>query len=124
MALGVPTRVLAFVEENDLFFDPVLGSNVRVARHAVSIDEKRGDFVPTFWDPKESADLKQVWFAGVHSDVGAVPKTAIPLSNMRSPSAGFDHGIIRNNNPLFSEPLKNAACNSQCSHRSFGINID
>ncbi|MCP5040647.1 MAG: DUF2235 domain-containing protein, partial [bacterium] len=41
-ALGVPTRVLAFVEENDLFFDPVLGSNVKVARHAVSIDEKRG----------------------------------------------------------------------------------
>ncbi len=69
-ALGMPTRVLAFVEESDLFFDPVLGSNVRVARHVVSIDERRGDFVPTLWDPKESADLKQVWFAGVHSDVG------------------------------------------------------
>jgi len=69
-ALGVPTRVLAFVEERDLFFDPVLGSNVRVARHAVSIDEKRGDFEPTLWDPKEGADVKQVWFAGVHADVG------------------------------------------------------
>lgn len=69
-ALGVPTRVLAFVEESDLFFDPILGSNVRAARHAVSIDEKRGDFVPTLWAPKESADMKQVWFAGVHSDVG------------------------------------------------------
>jgi uncharacterized protein (DUF2235 family) len=69
-ALGVPTRVLAFVDESDLFFDPILGSNVRVARHAVSIDEKRGDFVPTIWEPKESADLEQVWFAGVHSDVG------------------------------------------------------
>ncbi|MCP5041265.1 MAG: DUF2235 domain-containing protein, partial [bacterium] len=69
-ALGVPTRVLAFVEENDLFFDPVLGSNVKVARHAVSIDEKRGDFEATLWDATESADLRQVWFAGVHSDVG------------------------------------------------------
>ena len=69
-ALGVPTRVLAFVEESDLFFDPVLGSNVLVARHAVSIDEKRADFEPTLWGPKEGADLKQVWFAGVHSDVG------------------------------------------------------
>ncbi len=69
-ALGIPTRVLAFVEEKDLFFDPVLGSNVRVARHAVSIDEKRGDFRPTLWDPSETADLKQVWFAGVHADVG------------------------------------------------------
>lgn len=69
-ALGLPTRVLAFVEENDLFFDPVMGSNVRAARHAVSIDENRSDFVPTLWEPKESADMKQVWFAGVHADVG------------------------------------------------------
>jgi uncharacterized protein (DUF2235 family) len=69
-ALGVPTRVLAFVEEKDLFFDPEIGSNVRVARHAVSIDEKRSDFRPTLWDPKEGIDVRQVWFAGVHSDVG------------------------------------------------------
>lgn len=69
-ALGIPTRVLAFVDERDLFFDPVLGSNVRVARHAVSIDEQRDDFDPTLWDPKDGVDMKQVWFAGVHSDVG------------------------------------------------------
>lgn len=80
-ALGVPTRVLAFVEEHDLFFDPVLGGNVRVARHAVSIDEKRGDFEPTLWKSTESADMKQVWFAGVHSDVGGgyAPKTKSKL---------------------------------------------
>jgi len=69
-ALGVPTRVLAFVEESDLFFDPEIGSNVKVARHAVSIDEKRKDFRPTLWLPKGGIDIKQVWFAGVHSDVG------------------------------------------------------
>lgn len=69
-ALGVPTRVLAFVDESDLFFDPILGSNVKVARHAVSIDERRGDFEPTLWSPKDGADMRQVWFAGVHADVG------------------------------------------------------
>ncbi|MBM68396.1 MAG: hypothetical protein CME43_02825 [Haliea sp.] len=69
-ALGIPTRVLAFAEEKDLFYDPVLGSNVRVARHAVSIDEERSDFEPTLWAPSESADMQQVWFAGVHADVG------------------------------------------------------
>lgn len=69
-ALGVPTRVLAFVEESDLFFDPEIGSNVKVARHAVSIDEKRRDFRPTLWTPKGGVDVRQVWFAGVHSDVG------------------------------------------------------
>jgi uncharacterized protein (DUF2235 family) len=62
--------VLAFVNERDLFFDPVLGSNVKVARHAMSIDEERDDFEPTIWGPKEGVSLKQVWFAGVHSDVG------------------------------------------------------
>jgi uncharacterized protein (DUF2235 family) len=69
-ALGIPTRVLGFVEERDLFFDQELGSNVRVARHAVAIDEQRSDFVPTLWTRKEAIDIRQVWFAGVHGDVG------------------------------------------------------
>jgi uncharacterized protein (DUF2235 family) len=69
-ALGMPTRVLAFMDEKDLFYDHELGSNVRVARHAVSLDERRGDFEPTLWTKKEAVDIKQVWFAGVHADVG------------------------------------------------------
>ena len=81
---GIPTRVLGFVEEEDIFYDAKLGSVVQVARHAVAIDEKRADFRPTLWKekPDEEAvpkanekanpkpDVKQVWFAGVHSDVG------------------------------------------------------
>ena len=69
-ALGIPNRVLAFVEEQDLFYDAEPGRGVRVARHAVAIDEKRADFSPTLWTAKEGVDLKQVWFAGVHGDVG------------------------------------------------------
>lgn len=69
-ALGMPTRVLAFAEERDLFFDAELGSNIKVARHAVAIDEQRADFQPTLWHPKDSVDMAQVWFAGVHADVG------------------------------------------------------
>ena len=69
-ALGVPTRVLAFAEESDLFFDAEMGSNIRVARHAVAIDEQRADFRPTLWHPKDGIDMAQVWFAGVHADVG------------------------------------------------------
>jgi uncharacterized protein (DUF2235 family) len=69
-ALGIPTRVLGFVEERDLFFDHELGSNVQVARHAVAIDEQRSDFRPTLWTRKEAIDIRQVWFAGVHGDVG------------------------------------------------------
>jgi hypothetical protein len=36
----------------------------------VAIDEQREDFEPTVWLPRPGVDLKQVWFAGVHSDVG------------------------------------------------------
>lgn len=69
-ALGIPTRALAFVDEPDLFFDPEIGSNVRVGRHAVSLDERRGDFQPTLWGEKQGVDVREVWFAGVHADVG------------------------------------------------------
>jgi len=73
-ALGIPTRVLGFVDEHDLFYDQDLGSNVKVARHAVAIDELRDDFTATLWTSRESLDLKQVWFAGVHGDVGGGTK--------------------------------------------------
>jgi hypothetical protein len=36
----------------------------------LAIDEEREDFEPTIWQPKPGVDLKQVWFAGVHSDIG------------------------------------------------------
>jgi uncharacterized protein (DUF2235 family) len=47
--------------------------NVRVIRHAVSIDEKRPQFEEYLVKPdpdQQYPALKQVWFAGVHSDVG------------------------------------------------------
>jgi uncharacterized protein (DUF2235 family) len=69
-ALGIPTRALAFVDEPDLFFDAQIGSNVRTARHAVAIDERRADFKPTLWTRNGAVDVRQVWFAGVHADVG------------------------------------------------------
>src|SRR5207302_1781947 len=44
-------------------------------RHAVSIDERRAFFRQNLWHPASSgqsgpADMKQVWFPGVHCDVG------------------------------------------------------
>ena len=48
--------------------------DVRFIRHAVSIDERRLKFQPELWqtpqDVREDQDVKEVWFAGVHSDVG------------------------------------------------------
>ena len=44
--------------------------NVGIVRHAVSIDERRWFFRQNRITPQDGQDAKEVWFAGVHSDVG------------------------------------------------------
>jgi uncharacterized protein (DUF2235 family) len=59
----------------------VLSPRVDQARHALALDDERDTFHPLLWDEVAEAEavaagkvvpgrLKQVWFAGVHSDVG------------------------------------------------------
>lgn len=71
-SMGLPTSVFGFIKDKNLFYDHKIGGIVKTARHALSIDELRKDFEPTIWEPDtdKKVDLKQVWFAGVHSDVG------------------------------------------------------
>lgn len=49
-------------------------SNVAVGRHAMALDENRGPFGVYRFDPEQVATrdgaLAEVWFPGVHSDVG------------------------------------------------------
>jgi hypothetical protein len=53
------------------FHDESLGKHVQTARHAVALDEMRASFAPTVWkDVEQRDDVKQIWFPGVHSDVG------------------------------------------------------
>jgi uncharacterized protein (DUF2235 family) len=55
------------------FHDTRLSRYVRHAYHAVAIDERRRPFRPTLWERAEvppDQTLEQVWFAGVHCDVG------------------------------------------------------
>jgi hypothetical protein len=55
------------------FHDTKLSSYVDGAFHALAIDEERAAFSPTLWHAQPGAvgqELKQVWFTGVHSDVG------------------------------------------------------
>ncbi|WP_247256439.1 DUF2235 domain-containing protein [Pseudomonas moorei] len=64
-----------------LFVDLTLGVNVKRACHALSLDDERRTFHPVLWDEEGEAELivkgevapgrlTQVWFAGVHSNVG------------------------------------------------------
>ena len=69
-AMGLPFSFFGLIKDEHRFYDNKLGSNVDIARHALSLDEKRDDFEPTIWKPNKKVDLKQVWFSGVHTDVG------------------------------------------------------
>jgi len=50
--------------------------DIEIGRQAIAIDERRAFFRTNLWMPKDCLsqsgprDLKQVWFPGVHSDVG------------------------------------------------------
>lgn len=70
-ALGIPVPFWGTLNEREfLFHDTEPSKIVLHARHALAIDENRQDFAPVLWSSKPSVDIQQVWFAGVHSDVG------------------------------------------------------
>jgi hypothetical protein len=74
-ALGIPVYVgipdLVHSREHYTFLDVTLDRRIPAARHAVSLDELRGPFRPTLWDPPAPGqDVRQVWFPGDHGDVG------------------------------------------------------
>lgn len=59
-----------------VFGDFELSAKVQQARHALSLDDERTTFHPLLWDELAEARagragrIRQVWFAGVHSNVG------------------------------------------------------
>ena len=72
-ALGIPLRGLRYLTRRDFqFHDTELSKTVEFAYHALAIDEHRAPFAPTLWDyvPKAGQTVEQVWFCGVHSDIG------------------------------------------------------
>lgn len=54
----------------DRFFYANPRDNCVHGYHAVSIDERREDFEPSLWGRRQGARHVEVWFPGVHSDVG------------------------------------------------------
>lgn len=73
------------------FYDNYLNSRVRYAKHALAIDENREAFKQVKWIDNTSKNqrgkpknwFEQVWFSGVHSDVGgSYPETESRLSDI------------------------------------------
>lgn len=74
-ALGIPDdmALLSLLDDRShyTFHDTSLHPSVKHARHALAMDERRASFQPTLWtDVPEGSDMQQIWFPGVHSDVG------------------------------------------------------
>jgi hypothetical protein len=60
------------------FQDHKLSDKIDWAVHALSIDDARAAFEPVLWEAK--SNIQQVWFAGVHSNVGGgYPKQGMSL---------------------------------------------
>jgi uncharacterized protein (DUF2235 family) len=74
-AIGAPTvelRRLVNAIYPLTFSELTVGPGVRKACHAISIDDERLTFYPELWNEQDGTDQRvlQVWFAGVHSNVG------------------------------------------------------
>lgn len=77
-ALGVPLPKAEHINTTIVGFHKTdLSPVVEHAVHALAVDERRGPYQPTLWRPltegeelPASRSCLQVWFPGVHSDVG------------------------------------------------------
>jgi uncharacterized protein (DUF2235 family) len=63
------------------FPDQDLSPKVKGACHALAVDDERQTFHPVMWNEKgETGRIEQVWFPGVHADVGGgYPKRSLSL---------------------------------------------
>ncbi|MBE7637112.1 hypothetical protein GUA87_09680 [Sneathiella sp. P13V-1] len=76
-ALGLPVDELSDMLDKYIypykFSNHRLGSKVKFAAQAMAIDDCRHTFHPLLWDqrrPRDKERIQQVWFTGMHSDVG------------------------------------------------------
>ncbi len=94
--------------------------SIQTVRHAVAIDEKRRNFRPQLWpdcqffhpnrgseDGRRPQDLREVWFSGVHGDIGGgypEEKSALaklPLMWMIDQSRG--NGLLNYKTPVIDK---------------------
>jgi uncharacterized protein (DUF2235 family) len=79
-SLGIPAAVGAVDPIAYGFLDTGLNPAILNAYHALAIDEKRAEFPPTLWTsaPAPGQTMEQVWFCGVHSDIGGGEPDDLP----------------------------------------------
>lgn len=89
-AYGMPITELSIMLDKAIFAhrfeDHVLHPSINRAYHALAIDDERYSFHPIMFDENVEADPKritQVWFPGMHSDVGGgYPDASLALVSL------------------------------------------
>ena len=100
------------------FHDISLGSHIENAFHALSIDEHRKPFAPSFWSRPSgwSGQLEQAWFPGVHTNVGGgydpdgVANEALQWVAEKAENLGleFDKVFLQHYRPCFNSTLRDS----------------
>lgn len=117
------------------FYDNTLNPMVRYARHAIAIDEDRKDFQRVPWgSPKdwplrtgEPEWLRQIWFAGNHSDIGgSYPEDESRLSDvslewMLDEATSLPHPLLvdRSRLHLYPDPTGMQHCEIESMRNSY-----
>ena len=102
-ALGLPIKGLSVLLDGipgfrHRFHNFRLSETIKHAYHALAVDDERKTFHPVLWEKQTEAwqTVKQVWFSGMHTDVGGGYKeqdlSDIPLVWLTRQAIG--HGLL------------------------------
>lgn len=94
------------------YYNYQLNSNVEYVYHAIAIDDERKTFHPKVWTETRSdrpVNIEQVWFAGVHSNVGGgYPKPGVSIVTLDWMMRRARHLGIKFKNNVENEVRSNA----------------
>ena len=87
------------------FYNYQLNQNVEHVHHAIAIDDERKTFHPKVWTetvPDKPKKIEQVWFVGVHSNVGGgYPRAGLSLVAYDwMVKRAVDHGLVFKKNVM------------------------
>jgi uncharacterized protein (DUF2235 family) len=118
-ALGAPGPLGQLLNRNKFkYHDISLHDGIQNAYHALAIDEKRKAFAPSLWARPSAWKglLEQVWFPGVHSNVGGsyhpdgLANEALHWMVEKAEKLGlqFDNSYLSHYRPCFNSVLNDS----------------
>jgi uncharacterized protein (DUF2235 family) len=118
-SLGAPGALGQLFNRNKYkYHDIGLNPAIEHAYHALALDEQRKPFAPSLWTRPQgwTGTLEQVWFAGVHSNVGGsyspdgLANEALHWMVEKAEALGleFDSAFLRHYLPCFNSVLNDS----------------